>query len=240
MRPVELVIFDNDGVLVDSEKLANTLLAAMLTEVGVPTTLEQSIRTYMGGSFARVRQLAEERAGFALPEDFQQRYQQRLFEAVRTRLKPVAGELLERLTVLGTRFCVASGSDPARLALTLETTRLAPLLEGRVFSATEVAAGKPAPDLFLHAAARMGVDPSAALVVEDSELGVQAARAAGMRVVGFAAVTPADQLVAADRIIQSLALLPGLLGLPTARTPSSSADPTNPRPHEEDSFHASD
>ncbi|MEU9126688.1 HAD family phosphatase [Kitasatospora sp. NPDC048540] len=213
MKSIELVIFDNDGVLVDSERLANTVLAELLTEVGIPTTLDQSIRDYMGGSFARVRQLAEERAGFPLPEDFGERFQQRLSAVLRTGLEPMAGAraVLEALAARGTRCCVASSSDPERLALSLDVTGLAPLVQGRVFSAAEVAAGKPAPDLFQYAAAQMGVDPAAALVVEDSELGVRAARAAGMRVIGFAAVTPPERLAAADHVIRDLALLPSML-----------------------------
>ncbi|WP_369173392.1 HAD family hydrolase [Streptomyces sp. R28] len=216
MSPVELIIFDNDGVLVDSERLANGLLAEMLTEAGLPTTLEESIQTYMGGSFARVRKLAEERAGRPLPADFQERYQQRLLASLSTRLRPVAGarELLESLAASGIRFCVASSSNRERLALTLRVTGLSPLLGDRVFSVDDVTAGKPAPDLFLHAAARMGADPARALVLEDSPLGVEAARAAGMRVVGFAATTPADRLAKADHVIASLALLPGLVGIP--------------------------
>ncbi|MFF2773855.1 HAD family hydrolase [Streptomyces sp. NPDC058052] len=216
MNPVELIVFDNDGVLVDSERQANQLLAEMLTEAGLPTTLEESIRTYMGGTFDRVRRLAEERAGFPLPEDFQDRFQRRLMDLLRTELRPMAGAraLLESLAARGTRFCVASSSHRERLDLTLRVTGLAPLLGDRVFSADEVAAGKPAPDLFLHAAAGMGVDPARALVVEDSPLGVEAARAAGMRVVGFAATTPADRLAGADHVIASLDLLPGLIDAP--------------------------
>ncbi|MEU7058748.1 HAD family phosphatase [Streptomyces sp. NPDC046197] len=217
--PVELVVFDNDGVLVDSERLANALLAEMLTEAGLPTTLEESIRTYMGGSFARVRQLAEERLGRELPAGFQERYRQRLFDALGSRLRPVAGahELLESLSAGGTRFCVASSSQRDRLELTLRVTGLAPLLADRVFSADEVAEGKPAPDLFLHAADRMAADPATTLVVEDSPLGVQAARAAGMRVVGFAATTPAERLAEADHVITSLAQLPALINVPARR-----------------------
>ncbi|MFI6011957.1 HAD family hydrolase [Streptomyces sp. NPDC051243] len=216
---VELVILDCDGVLVDSERLANTLLARMLTDAGLPTTLEESLRTYMGSSFARVRELAEERLGRPLPAGFREHFEGRLRDALNSGLRPVAGarELLENLTAHGPRFCVASGSHRDRLDQSLRVTGLAPLLDDRVFSADEVAQGKPAPDLFLHAARRMAADPAAALVVEDSPLGVEAARAAGMRVVGFAATTPAERLSAADHVITSLARLPALIDVPAPR-----------------------
>ncbi|MFI1967365.1 HAD family hydrolase [Streptomyces pathocidini] len=193
----ELVIFDNDGVLVDSEWLSNTILAAYLTELGHPTTYEDSIRDYMGGAVHRVHDLVFERSGRRLPEDFDGVLHARIFEAFRRELQPVAGvvEVLDKLAADGVSCCVASSGSHERIRVALGKTGLYGRFgEGRVFSSQDVGRGKPAPDLFLHTAAALGVPAQRCAVVEDSLLGVRAARAAGMDVYGFTAMTPAARL----------------------------------------------
>ena len=210
-RP-DLVIFDNDGVLVDSERLANGILADLLTEAGLPYTLEQAVHEFMGGTLARVRASAEPRLGHPLPADFEERYHARLFEGF-ARLEPVAGvpEVLDALDQAGTPYCVASSGTHERIRTALTSVGLYQRFEGRVFSAQDVEHGKPAPDLFLHAAGSIGTDPARCVVVEDSPLGVEAARAAGMNVIGYAGMTPAERLAGADAVIDKMGALPGLL-----------------------------
>ncbi|WP_329034846.1 HAD family hydrolase [Streptomyces sp. NBC_01725] len=211
----ELVIFDNDGVLVDSEPLSNTILAGYLTELGHPTTYEDSLRDYMGSAVHRVHDLVKERTGQLLPEDFDDTLHSRVFAAFERELKPVDGvvEVLEKLAADGRRYCVASSGSHERIRVGHRKTGLDRWFEpGIVFSAQDVGRGKPAPDLFLHAAERMGVSPARCVVVEDSPLGVAAARAAGMDVYAFTAMTPAAQLAGATAYFSSMAELPELLG----------------------------
>ncbi|QHY97371.1 6-phosphogluconate phosphatase [Streptomyces sp. S4.7] len=211
----ELVIFDNDGVLVDSEPLSNTILAGYLTELGHPTTYEDSLRDYMGSAVHRVHDLVKERTGQLLPEDFDDTLHSRVFAAFERELKPVDGvvEVLEKLAADGRRYCVASSGSHERIRVGHRKTGLDRWFEpGIVFSAQDVGRGKPAPDLFLHAAERMGVSPARCVVVEDSPLGVAAARAAGMDVYAFTAMTPAAQLAGATAYFSSMATLPELLG----------------------------
>ncbi|MFD8233355.1 HAD-IA family hydrolase [Streptomyces sp. NPDC059696] len=211
----ELVIFDNDGVLVDSEPIANRVLAALLTEAGFPTSYEDSVRRYMGGTLDRVRAMLRAETGRELPAGFTGHYRARLIEAFERDLRPVSGmaEVLRALSRRGTPFCVASSSPRDRLALGLRVTGLAPFFGDRVYCADDVTRGKPAPDLFLHAAVRMGVDPAHAVVVEDSVPGVDAATAAGMTSIGYAALTPADRLSAATRVVRDTSGLAVELGL---------------------------
>lgn len=204
----ELVIFDNDGVLVDSERLANGILADLLTEAGVPYTLEQAVAEFMGGTLARVRAAVER----PLPEDFEDRYHQRLFAGF-ARLQPVPGvpQVVDGLAEAGTPTCVASSGSHERIRTALTATGLLDRFDGRIFSAEDVAHGKPAPDLFLHAAGSMGAKPDACVVIEDSPLGVAAAKAAGMTVFGYAAMTPAERLAGADAVFTEMRALPGLI-----------------------------
>ncbi|MFD6992853.1 HAD family hydrolase [Streptomyces sp. NPDC059943] len=211
----ELVIFDNDGVLVDSEPLSNTILAGYLTELGHPTTYEDSLRDYMGSAVHRVHDLVRERTGQLLPDDFDDTLHSRVFAAFERELKPVEGavEVLEKLAADSRPYCVASSGSHERIRVGHRKTGLDRWFEpGIVFSAQDVGRGKPAPDLFLHAAERMGVSPARCMVVEDSPLGVAAARAAGMNVYAFTAMTPAAQLPGATAYFSSMAELPELLG----------------------------
>lgn len=209
--PFDLVIFDNDGVLVDSEWHANGILADLLCEAGLPSTREGCIAEYMGSSLSRVREIAERRLGRALPADLEDRYHDRLFEAFRTRLTAVPG-VADALGLIATPTCVASSGTHERIRLALATTGLLPRFEGRIFSAQDVARGKPEPDLFLHAATTLGIRAERCAVVEDSPLGVEAANRAGMTAFGFARMTPAERLRAAGGgVFTSMDELPRLL-----------------------------
>ncbi|MEU0656228.1 HAD family hydrolase [Streptomyces albogriseolus] len=193
----DLVIFDNDGVLVDSEPISNRHLAAYLTELGHPTTYEDSIRDFMGSAMHRVHDLIEERTGQRLPADFDDVFHARVFAAFERELKPVPGiaDVLEKLAADGVPYCVASSGSHERIRVGHRAAGLDRYFDdGRIFSSQDVGRGKPAPDLFLYAAERMGTAPERCVVVEDSPLGVQAAVAAGMDVYGFTAMTPAEKL----------------------------------------------
>ncbi|MFF4250787.1 HAD family hydrolase [Streptomyces sp. NPDC001663] len=210
----DLVIFDNDGVLVDSEPISNRLLAAYLTELGHPTSYEDSLRDYMGSAMHRIHDLVEERSGQRLPADFDDVFHSRVFAAFERELKPVAGaaDVLEELAADGVPYCVASSGSHERIRVGHRTTGLDRWFDdSRIFSAEDVGRGKPAPDLFLYAAERMGVAPERCLVVEDSPLGVQAAVAAGMDVYGFTAMTPAERLTGATQLFSGMGELSGLL-----------------------------
>ncbi|NGO11718.1 HAD family hydrolase [Streptomyces sp. HC44] len=210
----DLVIFDNDGVLVDSEPISNKLLAAYLTELGHPTSYEDSLRDYMGAAMHRVHDLVLERTGRRLPEDFDDVFHGRVFAAFERELGPVAGavEVLEKLAADGVPYCVASSGSHERIRVGHRATGLERWFDdGRIFSSQDVGRGKPAPDLFLHAAERMGVRPERCVVVEDSPLGVRAAVAAGMDVYGFTAMTPAERLAGATGLFGEMQELPALL-----------------------------
>ncbi|MEU9737346.1 HAD family hydrolase [Streptomyces sp. NPDC048002] len=211
----DLVIFDNDGVLVDSEPISNRLLAAYLTELGHPTTYEESLRDYMGSAMHRVHDLVEERTGTRLPADFDDVFHARVFAAFERELKPVHGaeEVLAKLTADGVPYCLASSGSHERIRVGHRTTGLSRWFgEELIFSSQDVGRGKPAPDLFLYAAERMGVAPERCAVVEDSPLGVQAAVAAGMDVYGFTAMTPASRLAGATALFGDMGELIELLG----------------------------
>ncbi|MFJ9581704.1 HAD family hydrolase [Streptomyces sp. NPDC101191] len=212
----DLIIFDNDGVLVDSEPISNRLLAGYLTELGHPTTYEESVRDYMGSAMHRIHELVEERSGQRLPAEFDDIFHARVFAAFERELEAVAGaaEVLKRLDAEGIPYCVASSGSHERIRVGHRKTGLdAWFREGIVFSAEDVGRGKPAPDLFLHAAERMGVAPERCVVVEDSRLGVQAAVAAGMDAYGFTAMTPEAKLAGAVGFFGRMAELPATLGL---------------------------
>jgi HAD superfamily hydrolase (TIGR01509 family) len=184
-----LLIFDFDGVIADSEVVANKVLADMVSELGVPTTLQDSYLRYMGMRFAEVMAAVETMVGRNLPEDFPDRFQARTLAAFRAELQPVNGARTYIESFSHVPRCVASSSSPDRLAVCLEVLGLGAAFGQNVFSASMVARGKPHPDIFLHAANAMGVQPSQAIVIEDSASGVQAGVAAGMRVIGLLAAS---------------------------------------------------
>ena len=217
MSATRLVIFDCDGVLVDSEPISCGVLAQMLTRAGLPTTLEQARREYQGLTLADVRERAERRLGGALAADWLERYQRQRAAAFRRELAPVHGaaEAVQRVRAAGIAVCVASQGALAKTRMTLGLTGLARLFPEELrFSADQVERGKPAPDLFLHAAAAMGAEPTSTVVVEDSPSGVRAAVAAGMRCFGLTIDADEQALVSAGaEALPALAQLPGRLGL---------------------------
>ncbi|MFF3158307.1 HAD family hydrolase [Streptomyces sp. NPDC057910] len=211
----DLIIFDNDGVLVDSEPISNTILSGYLTELGHATSYEDSLRDYMGAAIHRVHDLIQERTGQALPADFDETLHARIFAAFERELQPVAGvtDVLGKLVADGVPYCVASSGSHERIRVGHLRTGLDEWFEDEwIFSSEDVGRGKPAPDLFLHAAERMGVAPERCVVVEDSPLGVEAARAAGMDVYAFTAMTPAERLAGANGYFGDTGQLLGLLG----------------------------
>jgi HAD superfamily hydrolase (TIGR01509 family) len=200
MSRFALVVLDCDGVLVDTERLTVGVEARLLTELGWPHTEAEVVARWMGRSSAA--QLAEvtERLGAPASALFDERVTAEVHEAFDRELTAVEGvpELLDHLEREGVPTCVASSGTHDRIRRTLGLTGLLPRLEGRIHSATDVAHGKPAPDLFLHAAAAMDTDPGDCAVVEDSVPGVRAGVAAGMTVFGYAGgLTPAEELRAA-------------------------------------------
>ncbi len=194
----DLIIFDCDGVLVDSEPVANRVLAELLREGGLEISVEETIRRFIGHSVNACMEIAI-RLGATLPDDFAGRYRDRCAAAFAEELRAVDG-VKEALDAIPIPYCVASSSSHARIRLSLSLVGLLDRFEGRIFSAQDVTNGKPAPDIFLHTAAQMGASPQRCLVVEDTTIGVQAGRAAGMTVLGFARFTPADALTAAGAI----------------------------------------
>ncbi|WP_375463566.1 HAD family hydrolase [uncultured Methylobacterium sp.] len=181
---LKLVIFDCDGVLIDSEPLSLACLTAGLNRIGVPIDQETVRARFAGTSMASIMAHVAQDYGVAAPAGFVEAVKTETLRLFDAELRPMAG-VAEAVAALRLPACVASSSDPVRLRHSLGLTGLLPLFDGRIFSSAEVARGKPFPDLFLHAAARMGAVPEACLVIEDSVPGVTAARAAGMRVLGF-------------------------------------------------------
>ena len=207
-----LVIFDCDGVLVDSERLSHEVLRQMLAEQGVHLTLEQTFERFMGSSDARTLDLLDSLLGGAAPAGFMPEFVRRSLEAFGESLAPVPG-VPALLATLRWPCCVASNGPREKMRFTLGHTGLLPRFEGRLFSAQDVRLPKPAPDLFLHAARSLGAQARHCVVVEDSATGVTAARAAGMRVLGYAAMGQADKLrrAGADVVFSNMAELPALL-----------------------------
>ncbi|MEU1736425.1 HAD family hydrolase [Streptosporangium sp. NPDC020145] len=194
INPIELVIFDCDGVLIDSERLAVRLHVTVGAELGWPLTEAEVIEKFIGRSIVSNGERIAARLGPSQAALWLERFERLHHAAVAAELTPVDG-ILDVLDTLTLPSCVASGSSHDTMRRTLGHTGIHRYFEGRVFSAAEVAHGKPAPDLFLHAARRMGVHPSACVVVEDSRYGIQAARAAGMRALGYTGgLTPARWL----------------------------------------------
>ena len=184
MAQPHLIIFDCDGVLVDSEPLANAVMAKYLTDLGLSISLEQTMERFVGLSLASMRKTILNDDGLNLPDDFEEEVMRRDRLAFATDLKAITGvsATLEALTL---PRCVASSGEHEKIKMSLTLTGLLPYFHGKVFSAADVANGKPAPDLFLHAALDMNTRPQDSLVIEDSLAGVQAGVAAGMRVFGF-------------------------------------------------------
>jgi HAD superfamily hydrolase (TIGR01509 family) len=169
--------------------LSNSVIAEIVTELGVPTTLDDAYRTYMGKRLSDVIDTIGRVTGRKLPDDFAHSYQRRTFDAFRARLTPIDGAREFVMAWRKVPNCIASSSSPERLALSLEVLDMAALFEERVFSASNVARGKPHPDIFLYAAERLGVAPADCIVIEDSIGGIMAARSAGATSIGLTAAS---------------------------------------------------
>jgi HAD superfamily hydrolase (TIGR01509 family) len=181
---VDLVIFDCDGVLVDSEIVSFEAEADVLAEAGISVPLDDLVERFVGLSSASAFAILEGEYGIKLPPDFAERCRQRVLDAFDKKLRPIAG-ITTLLEGLAHRRCVASSSEPARIRHSLTLADILHHFDPHIFSATQVTHGKPAPDLFLYAAAQMGAAAERCMVIEDSVPGVTGARAAGMTVLGF-------------------------------------------------------
>ncbi|MBB4952607.1 HAD superfamily hydrolase (TIGR01509 family) [Agrobacterium vitis] len=183
----KLVIFDCDGVLVDSEPISVEVMVAEFEKAGVAIDADYVYRNFLGRSMATVVETARAEFSFAIGETFLNGLRHHLYERFRQDLKPITGlhAALDDLAKAGIGWCVASSSQPDRIALSLTVTGLIERFQPHIFSATMVKNGKPAPDLFLYAAEKMATHPHQCVVVEDSPAGLMAARAAGMTALAF-------------------------------------------------------
>ena len=205
-----LIIFDCDGVLVDSEAIQSRVFARKLNEVGLVVSYEE-VGQFVGLKMSHCLDIVEQRLGHALPPNFEARLQDQTFAAFECELKPVRG-VAQALDRVAAPMCVASNGSLDKMRKTLGLTGLQSRFEGRMFSAAQVARPKPHPDLYLYTAREMGTDPRTCAVIEDSRAGVQAAVAAGMTVFGYAAAGQGESLAAAGaRIFDDMRELHGLL-----------------------------
>lgn len=210
----ELLIFDCDGVLVDSELITNRVFVGMLNELGLNLSLEDMFERFVGRSMPQCLALIAQLLGREVPAEFVAQYQVRISAALKNELKAVPGieSLLESTTL---PYCVASSGTHDKMQMTLGLTGLLPKFQGKMFSVTEVAHPKPYPDVFLHAAKQMGVAASSCAVIEDTPTGVQAGAAAGMVVFGFCAHTPKRRLLeaGAHHTFEDMRDLPRLIAI---------------------------
>lgn len=213
-RRFDLVIFDCDGVLVDSERLSIGLDAILLERLGWPMSESEIVERFVGRTDASMRAEIEAHLGRDIGPEWDA-FAERYVAAFAAELEPVDGanESVDAIQATGVATCVASSGDHAKIRRNLAKTGLLDLFDGRIFSADDVEHGKPAPDLFLHAAVVMGFAPARCAVVEDSRHGVDAARAAGMRAFAYAGgVTPASALEGpATTVFHDMRELPGLI-----------------------------
>ncbi len=179
------IIFDCDGVLVDTEKIGNGILLEMAAEHGFEMNIEDAYRNFNGRNLKDCFRHIEETIAKKLPEDFENEYRSRSFEAFKTKVTPIEGvfEFIEKLEI---PYCVASSGPVDKIRLNLEAVGLLDKFEGRIFSSYEINSWKPDPELFLHAAKEMGFEVKDCIVVEDSRAGVMAGTKGGFKVYGFA------------------------------------------------------
>jgi HAD superfamily hydrolase (TIGR01509 family) len=210
--PISLVIFDCDGVLVDTERIAVRIDVMVLAQLGWPMTETEVVQRFMGRSDEEMTADIEAHLGRRLPASWEEPFRHLYRQAFEAELEPVAG-VVEALDAIATPTCVASSGTHEKIRFTLGLTGLYERFAGRIFSVSDVARGKPAPDLFLHAAGRMGVPPGQCAVVEDSRYGVDAARAAGMRAFGYAGgLAPKGSLAGPHTVVfEDMRELPRLL-----------------------------
>jgi len=209
MEKPELVIFDCDGVLVDSEKIGNTIMAESLSAHGLAVSPEACMELFVGATMANVKVKAEE-LGAALPEDWVAQIYEKIYARLREGCPLIDGviDLLDRLDLANIRYCVASNGSFEKMEITLGQNGIMDRFEGRVYSAQALNTAKPAPELFWHAA--QGALIERCVVIEDSLTGIRAAKAAGMRCFGY---VPEGGDVAQAVPFRSMAELPALLGL---------------------------
>ena len=214
---VDLVIFDCDGVLINSEEIASGVCVEALATLGMHLTLQQYAARYSGRPVVDAWRRVEEDHGGALPEGFRERVDTEVLRRFSLSLEPMEG-VVEVLAGLRLPRCVASSTSLPLLRSNLAQVRLDGYFEPAVFSVSQVKRGKPAPDVFLFAASQMGADPTHCLVIEESAAGVTAARRAGMKVIGFsggghAAPDHADRLRAAGAVtvVHAMRELPAFL-----------------------------
>jgi HAD superfamily hydrolase (TIGR01509 family) len=219
----QLVIFDCDGVLVDSEPLSIDVLMATMRDLGLNLSADDCYRYFLGRSISSLKATLRDRFDRVITDADLVLMRERLFAAYRRDLRPIDG-IRAVLDQMHLPYCVASSSLPERIALSLQITNLAGYFGARVYSASMVAHGKPAPDLFLHAAAAMGTDPSDCIVIEDSPAGIEAAWRAGMRPFAFVggshaepaglreAVSAMDPVLVFDRMQDLTGLIASLGG----------------------------
>ncbi|HXR31090.1 MAG TPA: HAD family hydrolase [Solirubrobacterales bacterium] len=197
-------------MLVDSDRISLRIQAERITALGLEMTYEECVRDFLGLGMTSTLRILGERLGNPVPEEWVTDLETAGREGFRRELTPVSG-IAEALAQIEVPTCVASSGSQDKMRLTLGLTGLYECFSGRIFSADEVRRGKPAPDLFLYAAERMPVSPERCIVIEDSPFGVKAAKAAGMRALGFAAMTPPERLASADAIFTTMGDLPQLV-----------------------------
>jgi HAD superfamily hydrolase (TIGR01509 family) len=203
------VVFDCDGVLVDSERIGNAVFADLLTRAGLPTTAQNCVERYLGRSTVDCVADVERALGRPVGFDLGATFEREMLALLPRELTAIAGvqDVLDRLAAAGVPVCVASSGTPAEIAVRLAVTGLDRYFGHRCYSSSMVARGKPAPDLFLLAAAELGVDPADCVLIEDSPFGVAGGRAAGMTVIGYADLVAPGVLRAAgaDHVVSTMA-----------------------------------
>lgn len=215
MPRVDYVLFDCDGVLVDSEPVTNRVLRDDLAKYGLDMPVEQVISLFVGGTMAGVMVEAR-KMGAALPDDWLDHIYGQMFAALEAECEVIPGvpAMLDALDRAGIGYAVGSNGPMAKMEVTLVRCGLWDRVEGRVFSSHDCPAPKPAPDVYLKAADAAGMSPAQCVVVEDSASGAKAGKAAGMRCFGYVADTPAAKLEGiCDVLFDDMSKLPGLLGL---------------------------
>jgi HAD superfamily hydrolase (TIGR01509 family) len=212
-----LVIFDCDGVLVDSEGIANAVCAACLTEAGFVLDAAECRERYLGMTMRDLMADIHHRYGRPVPDGWHEGYNRRLAARLEAEITVIEGveAAIVAIQAAGWELAVASSSGHAKIDLNLRRTGLKRYFEGRIFSGQDVARGKPAPDVYLLAAATLGHDPAACIAIEDSPNGVRSASAAGMRVLGYAGETPPEALEPLGaQVFLTMRELPQLVGRP--------------------------
>ena len=207
-----LVIFDCDGVLVDSELITNRVFAQMLNELGITVSLEDMFERFVGRSMPQCVEIVTQLLGHPVPRHFVEEYHTRSATALKSELKAVP-DIETILPAMRIPYCVASSGTHEKMHTTLGITGLLPQFRGKMYSVTEVARSKPFPDVFLHAARQQGVMPADCAVIEDTPTGVRAGVAAGMTVFGYCGLTPKQRLIeaGAHHTFERMRDLPGLI-----------------------------